>query len=80
MSLYDGKSFANKPQIKTVNGLRLNDLVMFEGNLFKVTYFPTRDMVCGALVHEITGSAPNNFKMPRRDVDCRFNDMVETFI
>jgi hypothetical protein len=71
---------ATKPKIKSVKGLHLNDLVMYEGNIYKVTQFPTRSMVCATLVHEIVGSAVQSFKLPRRELSTDFMDTVEIFI
>jgi hypothetical protein len=69
-------------QIKTVKGLKLNDLVLYEGNIFKVKYFPTRNMVCADLLHEIgngyiRSTAPQSIKVSRRAVSTKFNDMVK---
>ena len=54
--------------IKTVKRLKVGDLFFHEGNLFTVTSFPTRAMVCGSLVKDYMFNAPGNIKIPIRKV------------
>jgi hypothetical protein len=71
--------------ITTVLGLSIGDLFLHEGHIFKVTKFPTRDMVCGDLIHEVyqpdhNKTAPYSIKCPRRSVNINFNNMIMEYI
>lgn len=79
------KSYGTKAKISGVKGLYIDDLVMYKGHIYRVTSFPTRNMVCGTLIHEIWARdrskmhdpPPQSFKIPRREVDCEFNEIVK---
>ena len=49
--------------IKTVKGLKIDDLFEHEGNVFKVTYFPTRNMVCACAASRMESQKYNIYWM-----------------
>ena len=65
------KCFKAKPKltINTVKGLKIGELFLHDGNLFKVTKFPTRSIVCGDIVHAYQKIAPQSVKVPLRECD-----------
>jgi hypothetical protein len=72
-------------RIKMVNGLKLGDLILHKGHIYRVKHFPTRDMVCADLIHENTApgytfTAPQSIKIPRRSVNTNFNNMIMEYI
>jgi hypothetical protein len=48
--------------IKSVYGFALGCFFEYDGNLFEVTSFPTRNMVCGKLVHKFLEPCPQTVK------------------
>ena len=58
--------------INSVYGIKRDDLFLNEGNLFKITDFPTRNMVCGKLVHENFEPAPQDIKISIHYVNRAF--------
>ena len=55
--------------IKSVKGFGLECYFMYDGNLFIVTKFPTRSMVCGDLVHKFIEPCPFQVKVLIKEVD-----------
>jgi len=57
--------------IRSVKGLNIDDLFNYEGNVFKVTNFPTRSMVCAELFYTYVEPAPINIKITRSSIRTR---------
>jgi hypothetical protein len=49
--------------IKSIYGFALGCFFIYDGNLFKVTQFPTRNSVCGKLVHKFMEPCPFTVKI-----------------
>ncbi len=65
-----------KLTINTVNGLRIGELFLHDGNMFKVTSFPSRSMVCGDVVHTFRLIAPKSIKVPLRECDIEMGKQI----
>lgn len=55
--------------IKSVYGFAIGCYFVHDGNLFEVTSFPTRSMVCGKLVHKFMEPCPQTVKVYIRNVE-----------
>ena len=64
--------------IKSVYGLKLNDVFLHQGNLFKVKYFPTRNMVCADSLHAFCEPCPSHIKITRMDVNISFVNRLKS--
>lgn len=49
--------------IKSVKGLKIGGTIEYEGNLFTITKFPTRNMVCADIIKYKSGR-PSHIKIP----------------
>jgi len=54
--------------IKSVYGFAIGCFFVYDGNLFEVTQFPTRSMVCGNLVHKFMEPCPQMVKVSLLEV------------
>lgn len=54
--------------ISKVGPWSIGDLFEHDGNVFKITSFPTRSMVCGELNTILNAPAPQSVKVPIRQI------------
>ena len=55
--------------IKSVYGFSLGCFFVHDGNLFEVSSFPTRNSVCGKLVHKFMEPCPQTVKVSILEVE-----------
>jgi hypothetical protein len=72
-------------KIKMVNGLKIRDLILHEGHIYRVIHFPTRNIVAADLIHENYApvhnyTTPRRITLSRRAVSTNFNNMVTEYI